>query len=99
MNDSLNRIRKNVALLTRNIPASLTNATFGSTTPNRLGNKLFFINTTPVVKTLKYSDIRLDFPTSSVDSVIIVGGDLIIDADMLNGGSLPKGVIVLKNDQ
>lgn len=99
MNDSLNRVRKNVTLLTRNIPTTLSNTTFGSTTPNRLGNKLFFINTTSTVKTLKYSDIKLDFPTTSVDSVIIVGGDFIIDIDMLNMSSIPKGVIVLKNDQ
>jgi len=42
----------------------------------------------------------LDFPSASVDSIIVIGGDIIIDVDIINNivPSKPKGIIVLKND-
>ena len=99
MNDTLNKIRKNVAILSRNISNSYMNSWFASS-PTRLGNKIFFINKGTIPKTLRYSDISSDFPSASVDSVIVVGGDIIIDTDIINNSipSKPKGIIVLKND-
>jgi hypothetical protein len=47
-----------------------------------------------------YSDIKNDFPSSTIDSLVIIGGDLIIDSDVLEPmiQKNPKGIIVLKND-
>ena len=97
MSEALNTIRKNISILSRNIPADLTNPTFW-TSPKRLWNKIFFINSTLTPQTLNYSSIKFDFPTTSVDSLIIIGGDIIIDADILPSLQA-KGIIVLKNDK
>lgn len=100
MNDNLNKIRKNIALLTRNIPTVYMNASFTPTSHTPLGNKLFYINNTNVASKLTYTGtIVSDFPTNSVDSLIIIGGDLIIDANMINASNKAKGIIVLKNDK
>ncbi len=89
MNDTLNKIRKNVALLTRNIPTIYMNASF--TAHQVLGNKLFYINTGSIANTVAYNaTIKTDFPSSTVDSLIIIGGDLIIDEDILNAGNKAK---------
>ncbi len=86
MNDTLNRIRRNVALLTRNISLS--------TQPNTINNTMF------VKWDVIYSDIKNDFPSSTIDSLIIIGGDLIVDGDILEPivHKNPKGIIILKND-
>ncbi len=99
MNDTLNRIRKNVSLLSRNLSDTLSNTSFDWSTSNTLWNKLFFINKTNIEKTIVYSNISTTFPSSSVDSLIIIWGDLIIDRDILDTTwSLPKGIIILKNE-
>jgi hypothetical protein len=99
MNDTLQKVRRNVALLTRNIPAGYANP-LTTSTPQALGNKIIYINTTSAYQTLAYSSIPTSFPSDSVDSLIIVGGDLIIDMDILEPlvKKNPKGIIVLKND-
>lgn len=97
LNDTLNRIRKNVALITRNIPANLAN-NFGNTTPEALGNKIVYINTSSALQTLTYGAAMTSYFPSSADSLIIIGGDLIIDTDIINSSNLPKGIIVLKNE-
>lgn len=79
----LNQMRKNVALLTRNVDLSS-----GEKTVNNIvfikGNK-------------RYSAIDTTFP-SNTDSLILIWGDLIIDRDILNTSSKPKGIIVIKNE-
>jgi hypothetical protein len=98
MNETLQRIRKNVSLLTRNISDTLSNTSFDGTTSNTVGNKLFYINKGTALKTLKYSNIPTIFPTPGTDSLILIGGDLIIDADIINTYAKAKGIIVLKNE-
>lgn len=99
MNENVNRVRKNISLLTRNLSDSLSNTSFDGSTSNAVLDKLFFINKTSTYKSLTYSTISTTFPSTSVNSLILIGGDLIIDRDLLSPtGSLPKGVIVLKND-
>lgn len=97
MSSSLNKIRENVAILTRNITNTYTNSSFGTSAPTRLGNKILFINNGGTNKTLRYTDIDSDFPSVSVDSIIVIGGDIIIDSDIINTTPKPKGIIVLKN--
>ena len=98
MNDTLQGVRKNVSLLTRNIPTQYANA-FTDTTPQSLSNKLIYVNTSSTVSTLVYTGSMVgEFPTSNTDSLILIGGDLIIDADIINTGTKAKGIIVLKNE-
>jgi hypothetical protein len=97
MSSSLNKIRENVAILTRNITNTYTNSSFGTSAPIRLGNKILFINNGGTNKTLRYTDIVSDFPSGSVDSIIVIGGDIIIGTGVINNTSKPKGIIVLKN--
>ncbi len=98
MNDTLQGVRKNVSLLTRNIPTQYANA-FTDTTPQALSNKLIYVNTSSTVSTLVYTGSMVgEFPTSNTDSLILIGGDLIIDADIINTYTKAKGIIVLKNE-
>ncbi len=89
MNDTLQRIRKNVALLTRNVTLS--------TTPKTVNNSIFIKDTDVVYSTIRAST---SFPNDSIDSLIIIGGDLIIDSNVLEPvvKKNPKGIIVLKNE-
>lgn len=98
MNETLQKVRKNVALLTRNIPSRFANV-FTDTTPQALANKLIYINTSATVSTLIYTGSMVgEFPTSNTDSLILIGGDLIIDANIMNTDLKAKGIIVLKNE-
>ena len=99
MNDTLQRIRKNVAIITRNIPPGYANS-FATNTPQALGNKIIYTNTTSTYQVLTYSTIPTSFPTDSIDSLIVIGGDLIIDRDIYEPvvKKNPKGIIVLKNE-
>lgn len=99
INDVLNKVRRNIAILTRNISTEYMNTSFGITPITPLANKLLFINKNNNIQTLKYSDIHWNFHLSTIQSLIIVGGDLIIDWDILNTWTLPKGIIVIKNDK
>ena len=88
MNDTLQKVRKNVALLTRNVSLN--------TASKQVNNILF------VKGDANYSDLRNSFslPNNTIDSIILMGGDLIIDADVLEPvvKKNPKGIIVLKNE-
>lgn len=99
MNDNLNKIRKNIALLTRNIPTEYMNTLFNATTYTKLDNKVFYINTGSTVKTLTYTGATSSLPLNSHDSLIIIGGDLIIDSDINYTSNKSKGIIVIKNDK
>jgi hypothetical protein len=83
---TLNQIRKNVALLRRNIDLSS-----GEKTVN---------NTRFITGNKKYSDIKNDFPTDTIDSLIIIGWDLMIDKDILEPliKKNSKWIIVIKNE-
>jgi hypothetical protein len=88
MNETLQRIRKNVSLLTRNVTVSPT--------VKQVNNTIF------IKGNVSYSAIRTStsFPSDTIDSLIVIGGDLIIDADVLEPvvRKNPKGIIVLKNE-
>jgi hypothetical protein len=84
-NSTLNQMRKNIAFLTRNILLS--------SNPKIVNNTLF------IQGDKKYSDIQFDFPTDSIDSLVIIGGDLIIDQDVMSTNMIkPKWIIVMKNE-
>ncbi len=79
LTDTLNRIRQNVALLSRNISVSAMNTAFNDNISVPIGNKIFYINTGSTLSTLNYNSVHTtDFPIATVDSLIIVGGDLVI---------------------
>ncbi len=82
-NTTLQRIRKNVGLLTRNLSDSQKNWTL-------VGDKKFYINQTSVTNaSVLGSDTR---------SLIVVGNDLIINTNIINSSNPPKGIIVLRDN-
>lgn len=103
MNQMLNKIRKNVSLLTRNMKSDFTNV-FNALPPTALGNKIFYINTGSVYQALTYIDgssIASQFPSSSIDSLILVWWDILIGTGIYESypKKYPKGIIVLKNEK
>lgn len=98
-NTTLQRIRKNVGLLSRNIAPKYNNASFTSS-PTALGNKIFYITGSTSEHTIDYTgNLESQFESSSIQSLIIIWGDLYIHSDITGGSTtLPKGIIVLKND-
>jgi len=71
MNDTLNRIKKNVSLLTRNMKPSFANL-MNNDSPIPLGNKIFYINTTNTPQ-LRATNGVAGYPSTSVDSFIVIG--------------------------
>ena len=99
MNETLNRIKKNVSLLTRNMKPAFANL-MNNNSPTVLGNKIFYINTTNAPQ-LRSTNGIAGYPSTSVDSFIVIGWDILIDADIIElvGNKYPKGIISLKNDK
>lgn len=95
-NTALQRIRKNIWLLTRNISWSQKNETFS--TDNTVVDTLFYINSGTTLKTKTYSSIKSIYTLATTRSLVIVGGDLYIDEDILNSTWYSKWIIVLKNE-
>lgn len=85
-NTTLQRIRKNVWLLTRNLWPNQKNWT------NLVGDRMFLIDQ-PQYKTSDMTIARMN----DIRSLIVVGGDLYINKDFI-GTNTPKGIIVLKNE-
>ena len=91
----INDIRKNVALLTRNVPDNKINTEIDSSrifahstsagVPNSLDNKLFFINESASIARVDYTrSVRSRFEnigntTTPIHSVIVIGADVYID--------------------
>lgn len=105
MNQMLNKVRKNVSLLTRNMNSTYENP-FNTAPPKALGNKIFYINNsnTAPINPLKYSDVSSfpsSFPSSSVDSLILIWWDIVIDNNIIEPliKKYPKGIVVLKNEK
>lgn len=96
-NNTLQRVRKNVGTLSRNLASNQKNASFSNVSPIAVGDKIFFINDTSTVKTLTLTTNLFN----SARSIIVVGGNVKIAG---TGGIMPtsfanssKAVIVLKN--
>lgn len=85
-NTTLQRIRKNVGLLTRNLSPAQEQWSL-------VGDKMFLIDqptkSTSTISSTLLGDIR---------SLIVVGWDLYIDQNFLSNQNNPKWIIVLKND-
>ncbi len=91
----INDVRKNVALLTRNVPDNKINTEIDSSrifahstsagVPNSLDNKLFFINESASIARVDYTrSVRSRFEnigntTTPIHSVIVIGADVYID--------------------
>lgn len=96
-NNSLQKVRQSVALLSRNLKTTQKNTSFNLATPVFVGDKVFFINDTNSTQTLTLSNANL---FTSVRSIIVVGGDVVIDNDILPASfnTSPKAIIVIKNN-
>lgn len=101
-NNTLQRVRKNVGTLSRNLTSvqknTTTNSTFNNVNPVIVGDKIVFVNETSTLKTLVLTDSLFN----SVRSIIVIGGDVKIAG---TGGivfsppsSNSKAVIVIKNN-
>jgi hypothetical protein len=106
----VNEVRKNVALVTRNLgnkinTALISNNIFDDATMLSVGNKLVFQNTGATVARVNYTDNiqrRLEDtngPDEPIYSVIAIGADIYIDDSvMLADDGHPRVMIALKND-
>lgn len=101
-NNTLQRVRKNVGTLSRNLTSvqknTTTNSTFNNVNPVIVGDKIVFVNETSTLKTLVLTDSLFN----SVRSIIVIGGDVKIAG---TGGivfsppsSNSKAVIAIKNN-
>ncbi len=103
-------MRKNVALVTRNLgskinTALITNNVFDNADTKSVGNKLVFQNTEATVARVNYIyniKTRLEDtngPDEPIYSVIAIGADIYIDDSvMLTDDGHPRVMIALKND-
>ncbi len=94
-NSMLQRIRKNVWVVGRNLSLDQRNHTF--TTTNQTLNRIFYINDESTPKTVTYQSIRMAFNSADTQWLIIIGWDLYIDEDIYNTTGIPKWIILLKN--
>lgn len=92
-NTTLQRIRKNIGILSRNLPSNQKNSWFN--TYNILGDKLFYINTDTSEKNIHYSSI-LAQNLDTIRSIIIIWWNLIIDTN-IDQKNIPIWIIVLKD--
>ena len=102
VNDLLNTIRKNIALMTRavTISTSQADATINteSTTTKPLNNETIvyrFNKSTPPL--LDNANDLFNTTGNQLRSIIIIGGDLVIDGDIA-GGKNSRAIIVMKNE-
>lgn len=90
----LQEIRKNVALLSRNISIDHQNVHFDAAKATQLNDNIFYINNSSSLKTLKLSSIP-----DKVRSIIVVGGDVVIENDINENSSHPRAIVVIENSQ
>ncbi len=99
MAEYTNVVRKNVALLTRNLNTSQMNTDFTTTFPKKVNNFSYYTNSETTAKTLVYSTIAPTVASSDTKSIITVGADIYIDTDVLFTSNLiPRAIIALKNE-
>jgi hypothetical protein len=86
----LNTIRKNIALMTRaiTVPVNTTGKLLGTDTMIYKVNGGLFDNADTLFSTTNADTLR---------SIIIIGGDLVIDGDIA-GGKSSRAIIVMKNE-
>jgi hypothetical protein len=107
----VNEVRKNVSLVTRNLPADkinttlLTNNVFdGETNVRSIGNKLVFENLSATVARVNYSTsiqskVQNTALGAPVYSVIAIGADIYIDDSVRPQlDDKPRVMIALKNE-
>lgn len=85
----LQEIRKNISLLSRNIAENHKNKNFDTATP--IQDNIFYINDSRDLKTLRLSSIP-----DNIRSIIVVGGDVVIDNDIAES-TKPKAIVVMEN--
>jgi len=73
MNDTLNRVKKNVSLLTRNMKSTFANP-INTVTHKPLGNKIIYINSSDITPApiRDTSSITTYYPNNT-DSLIVIG--------------------------
>jgi hypothetical protein len=101
----VNLVRKNIALLTRNLRPSQINTNFATTAVNTIGDKIIYINTGSTINRINYNgDVKNAYETTlgtKIRSLIVIGGNVYLD-DSVNptpGQDKSRVIIALKNDK
>lgn len=99
LNTAINQVRKNVALLSRNVEIWQW-LSLSWSTPIILGNTIIYKNTgiTPI---RYYEDIVNRLTPSALDSVrsiIVIGGDIYINTWVTQSSAWPRAIIALSTD-
>jgi hypothetical protein len=91
-------VKKNVALMTRNIQSTKIN--LDSTTAIPIGNAIYYKPTAPLIDTSVTMVNAFNLSAGSIETVVVQGANLYINADILNNPSLKKAraIIVLKDE-
>ena len=93
MTTFIDKVRKNVALLSRNVPSNFINTDFSTT--KIFENKMIYIRTDGPQQIVKYSTIKNIFVQSPIQSLIVIGADVYIDEDILPINTTPRAIIAL----
>ena len=95
--DTINTIRKNVALMTRSVPNGKMNIT--DTTSNTLNNIMYYKRDGSSLS-IRNPNGKMKDGGRKIKSLMIIWGDLIIDSDIERDPSVdnPRTIIVLKDD-
>ncbi len=106
MSPIINAARKNVAILTRNLPSDKMNTNFSVSTPNTYANAIIFSYTggSPVYVSYddQWIDTRFDDISNPSKSLIVIGWNVYIDKNVISAWASwdhPKVIIALKNTQ
>lgn len=106
MNPIINAVRKNVAILLRNLPDTKMNTNFSVSTPNTYQSTVIFAYTGMSPVHVSYDkqgiDTLFDDIVNPTKSLVVVGGDVYIDKNIISwwvSWDHPKSIIVLKNTQ
>lgn len=92
-NTFLQEIRKNAFILSRNISPSQKNENFSLNNAQKIGDKIFYINSGKTTKTLKITA----WP-KGVRSIILIGGDAVISENIEKTDN-PLAIIALQNEE
>ena len=93
MTTFIDKVRKNAALLSRNVPSNFINTDFSTT--KIFENKMIYIRTDGPQQIVKYSTIKNIFVQSPIQSLIVIGADVYIDEDILPINTTPRAIIAL----
>jgi len=93
MTTFIDKVRKNVSLLSRNVPSNLINTDFSTT--KSFENKIIYVRTDGPREVLRYSTIKNIFVQFPIQSLIVIGADVYIDEAVIPTDTNPRAIITL----